>query len=134
MPIDMHAPGPYHTRREQAIMSMNKTYNKPSMIKNRVDTSKRARKTRKDKERIRLDAKRHSPGVPPNTCPYIDMAKTVMDDMAAAYERLYEKGEHQPKFDDMKQLVDDQLEYIRRANECLRDNSAYWYNKYKDTL
>ena len=76
----------------------------------------------------------HSPGVPPNTCPYIDMAKTIMDDMAAAYERLYEKGEHQPKFDDMKQLVDDQLEYIRRANECLRDNSAYWYNKYKDTL
>ena len=62
------------------------------------------------------------------------MVKTVMDDMAAAYERLYEKGEHQPKFDDMKQLADDTIEYVRRANECLRDNSAYWYNKYKELL
>ena len=117
-------------------------YSKPSTIerkppvviakKNRI-TSKQ-RKNRQDKERERLDAKRHSPGVPPNTCPYIDMTKTIIDDLAAAYERLYEKGEHQPKFDDLKQLADDQLEYIRRANECLRDNSAYWYNKYKSEL
>jgi len=116
--------GPYTTRRERSLQ----------MITTRIDTSKTARKTRKSKDKIRLDAKRHSPGVPPNSCPYIDITKTIMDDMAAAYERLYEKGEHQPKFDDMKQLADDMLEYIRRANECLRDNSAYWYNKYKDTL
>ena len=109
---------------------------KPEMIasKTRIKQTKTARKNRQDKERERLDAKRHSPGVPPNSCPYIDMTKTIMDDMAAAYERLYEKGEHQPKFDDMKQLADDMLEYIRRANECLRDNSAYWYNKYKSNL
>ena len=109
---------------------------KPAMIasKTRIKQTKTARKNRQDKERERLDAKRHSPGVPPNSCPYIDMTKTIMDDMAAAYERLYEKGEHQPKFDDMKQLADDMLEYIRRANECLRDNSAYWYNKYKSNL
>ena len=109
---------------------------KPAMIasKTRIKQTKTARKNRQDKERERLDAKRHSPGVPPNSCPYIDMTKTIMDDMAAAYERLYEKGEHPPKFDDMKQLADDMLEYIRRANECLRDNSAYWYNKYKANL
>ena len=109
---------------------------KPAMIasKTRIKQTNTARKNRQDKERERLDAKRHSPGVPPNSCPYIDMTKTIMDDMAAAYERLYEKGEHQPKFDDMKQLADDMLEYIRRANECLRDNSAYWYNKYKSNL
>ena len=109
---------------------------KPAMIakKTRIKQTNKARKNRQDKERERLDAKRHSPGVPPNSCPYIDMTKTIMDDMAAAYERLYEKGEHQPKFDDMKQLADDMLEYIRRANECLRDNSAYWYNKYKSQL
>ena len=106
----------------------------PAMIASKNRTSKQQRKNRQDKERERLDAKRHSPGVPPNSCPYIDMTKTIMDDMAAAYERLYEKGEHQPKFDDMKQLADDMLEYIRRANECLRDNSAYWYNKYKSNL
>ena len=106
----------------------------PAMIAKKNRTTKQQRKTRQDKERERLDAKRHSPGVPPNSCPYIDITKTIMDDMAAAYERLYEKGEHQPKFDDMKQLADDMLEYIRRANECLRDNSAYWYNKYKSQL
>ena len=116
-------------------------YNKPTierkppvMIASKNRITKQQRKNRQDKERERLDAKRHSPGVPPNSCPYIDMTKTIMDDMAAAYERLYEKGEHQPKFDDMKQLADDMLEYIRRANECLRDNSAYWYNKYKSNL
>jgi hypothetical protein len=117
-------------------------YNKPStierrpplMIASKTRITKQQRNKRQDKERIRLDAKRHSPGVPPNSCPYIDMTKTIIDDLAAAYERLYEKGEHQPKFDDMKTLADDMLEYIRRANECLRDNSAYWYNKYKSQL
>ena len=117
-------------------------YNKPSTIERRAPImiakanriSNKQKKSRQEKERIRLDAKRHSPGVPPNSCPYIDMTKTIIDDLAAAYERLYEKGEHQPKFDDMKALADDMLEYIRRANECLRDNSAYWYNKYKSQL
>ena len=117
-------------------------YNKPStierqppaMIASKTRITKQQRKNRQEKERERLDAKRHSPGVPPNSCPYIDMTKTIIDDLAAAYERLYEKGEHQPKFDDMKTLADDMLEYIRRANECLRDNSAYWYNKYKSQL
>lgn len=93
------------------------------------------KKTSKNqKERRRLQAKASSPGVPPNSCPYIDMVKTIMDDMAGAYERLRERGEHQPKFDDLKQLADDNLEYIRRANECLRDNSAYWYEQYKREL
>jgi len=116
-------------------------YNKPTierrppvMIASKTRITNKQRNKRRDKERERLDAKRHSPGVPPNSCPYIDMTKTIMDDMSAAYERLYEKGEHQPKFDDMKTLADDMLEYIRRANECLRDNSAYWYNKYKSNL
>ena len=101
-----------------------------------IATKNRIKKTLKkaDKLQIRTQDKRNSPGVPPNTCPYIDMVKTAMDDMADAYERLYERGEHQPKFDDIKQLADDTIEYVRRANECLRDNSAYWYNKYKQLL
>ena len=101
-----------------------------------IATKNRIKKTLKkaDKLQIRTQDKRNSPGVPHNTCPYIDMVKTVMDDMADAYERLYERGEHQPKFDDIKQLADDTIEYVRRANECLRDNSAYWYNKYKQLL
>lgn len=97
-------------------------------------TVKKNKNKRESTEQQRVRDKSNSPGVPPNTCPYIDMVKTILDNMSEAYERLYEKGEHQPKFDDMKQLADDQLEFIRRANECLRDNSAYWYNKYKKLL
>ena len=104
------------------------------MIKVNRTRNTSGKRGKKAKEQTRIKDKANSPGVPPNTCPYIDMVKTVMDDMAAAYERLYEKGEHQPKFDDMKQLADDTIEYVRRANECLRDNSAYWYNKYKELL
>ena len=93
------------------------------------------KKTHKNqKERRRLEAKASSPGVPPNSCPYIDLVKTIIEDMSVAYDRLYEKGEHQPKLDDLKQLADDQLEYIRRSNECLRDNSGYWYEQYKILL
>lgn len=113
---------PTTTRREQAIQMIAK--------KNRM--TRLNGKKAKEAERIRNKA--NSPGVPPNSCPYIDMVKTIVDDISAAYERLYEKGEHQPKMDDLKQLADDQLEYVRRANECLRDNSAYWYQQYKSLL
>ena len=101
-----------------------------------VKKSKRAlnKKTKQQREKKRLSDKRSSPGVPPNTCPYIDITKTMIDDMADAYERLHENGEHQPKFDEIKKMADDTMEYIRRANECLRDNSLYWYNKYKQLL
>ena len=121
VPINYINPYSYESERKADVIKVNRT-------------RKSNKRGKKAKEQTRLRDKANSPGVPPNTCPYIDMAKTIMDDMAAAYERLYEKGEHQPKFDDLKQLADDQLEYIRRANECLRDNSAYWYNKYKELL
>jgi len=103
------------------------------MIATRHNTTKRPR-TKQLKEQARLQAKRHSPGVPPNTCPYVDMCKTIVADMADAYTRAYERGEAQPAIEDMRVLLDDTLEHVRRANETLRDNSAYWYNKYKQTL
>ena len=75
-------------------------YNKPTtperkppvVIASKTRITKQQRKNRQEKERERLDAKRHSPGVPPNSCPYIDMTKTIIDDLAAAYERLNEIG------------------------------------------
>jgi len=103
---------------------------------NMITTTNRIKKRLKkaDKQKIRTRDKANSPGVPPNTCPYIDLVITMINDMHDAYERLRTSGEHQPKMDDIKTLAEDQLEYIRRANECLRDNSAYWYNKYKSLL
>lgn len=121
-------------------MNIINPYNKPTMISvkqiNRVkrSKSKNTKITKQQRDQIRLCDKRSSPGVPPNTCPYIDIVKTMVDDMADAYERLYETGEHQPKFEDLKKMTDETLEYVRRANECLRDNSLYWYNKYKQLL
>lgn len=89
---------------------------------------------RNKREQIRLSAKSNSPGVPPNTCPYIDLTITMVHDLAEAYEKLRERGEHNPSVDRIKQHAEDTLELIRNANETLRDNSAYWYDKYKKQL
>jgi hypothetical protein len=117
------------------------SYNKPTIInntnmiaKNTNRLKKLSKSKRKLKEQTRLSAKSKSPGVPTNTCPYIDLAITMIGDLSEAYERLRTKGEHAPMIDEVQQHAIDTLEYIRKANETLRDNSAYWYNKYKDTL
>ena len=89
---------------------------------------------RRQREKQRLESKANSPGVPANTCPYVDITLTIVTDLQNAYDRLREKGEYNPMVSDMAQQAHDTLEYIRRSNETLRDNSAYWYNKYKDLL
>ena len=106
--------------------------------KHKRDTSRGKNKTRGDKrretERKRLQAKADSPGVPANTCPYIDMVQTMITDLQMAYDRLREKGEHNPMVDRLTTQATDMLEYIRANNETLRDNSAYWYGQYKSEL
>jgi len=95
---------------------------------------KTKRKTKAQKDKQRLQAKAQSPGVPPNTCPYIDMTLTMIDDLAEAYDKMYTKGEHSPTAEKIAEQAKDMLELIRTTNETLRDNSAYWYNRYKDTF
>ena len=92
------------------------------------------RASKKVKEAERMKRKAASPGVPPNSCPYIDLTITMVQDLCESYERLRTKGEHNPLVDNIQQHAVDTLEYIRKCNETLRDNSAYWYNQYKDTL
>ena len=92
------------------------------------------RSSKKQKEAVRLKTKAASPGVPPNTCPYIDLTITMVQDMCEAYEKLRTKGEYNPVIDNLQQHAVDTLEYIRKCNETLRDNSSYWYNQYKDLL
>ena len=96
--------------------------------------AKRAHKNKRDLERIRLQAKADSPGVPPNTCPYIDMVLTMINDLQGAYDRLRERGEYNPMINDISQQASDMMEYVRKANETLRDNSGYWYAEYKRLL
>ena len=116
-------------------------YNKPSnmygykySIKKPVKSKvKKIKKTKR--EAIRLTAKSDSPGVPPNTCPYIDLVITMIKDISEAYDKMRTKGDHNPMVDKLEQQAIDMLDtYIRSSNETLRDNSAYWYEKYKELL
>ena len=118
-------------------------YNKPSNMTTTSTASARAlrkqnkkahKKRQKTLEATRLQSKADSPGVPPNTCPYIDNLINMVTDLQQAYERLREKGEYQPMTDRLSQHARDTLEYVRSCNETLRDNSAFWYNRYKDLL
>ena len=103
------------------------------MIK-RLKTPKKKGSKKQQREATRLQSKAESPGVPANTCPYVDMTITIVTDLQNAYDRLKDKGEYNPMVSDMAQQAHDTLEYIRRSNETLRDNSAYWYGKYKELL
>ena len=118
-------------------LTTNNITARPMITKNRI--KKHLKKTtgklkRKEVESIRMKAKHNAPGFPPNTCPYIDVTINMVTDMLDAYNRLREKGEHSPVVDEISQHAQDTLEYVRKANESLRDNSSYWYSKYKDLL
>lgn len=124
-------------RYEQNFQNMNVKH-PYGMISSRVKPKshkrKRKKKFRKKLERARLSMKRDSPGVPPNTCPYIDLVITMVQDISNAYDDLRTKDIHNPVVDCIEERAKDMLEYIRTNNETLRDNSLYWYNSYKEVL
>ena len=132
--INMNFVNPYNR-----LYNIKDTTKRERMIK-KLDTSRNKHKSksrgqkRRQREKQRLKSKADSPGVPANTCPYIDITITMVTDLQNAYDRLREKGEYNPMVSDMAQQAQDTLEFVRRSNETLRDNSAYWYNKYKDLL
>lgn len=72
--------------------------------------------------------------MPPNTCPYIDMVQTMIADLVTSYDDMKNNSHHNPLVENIGDRARDTLEYIRTANETLRDNSAYWYQLYKNTL
>jgi hypothetical protein len=99
-------------------------------------TKSKVKKTRGPKVSARrkriAEKKSSSPGVPPNTCPYIDLVITMIKDISEAYDKLYTKGEHNPMVVKLEEQACEMLDsYIRSSNETLRDNSAYWYIEYK---
>jgi len=79
-----------------------------------------ARSSAKDK-RI-LDLKAKAPKVPPNTCPYINFVQEIIEDHFKYDDSVDERR---------KATLLETLEYIRKANETLRDSSLYWYQQYK---
>ena len=92
------------------------------------------KRARLDTEMIRQSDKTHSPGVPPNSCPYINVVQTMIEDLQTSYDDLRDKNHHNPMTEEISEQAKQTLEVVRRMNETLRDNSAYWYNKYKDLL
>lgn len=111
------------------------SYNTISTPGREPATNMYSKKLSKKKEKIRLAEKANSPGVPPNTCPYIDLVITMIKDIAEAYDKLRVKGEHNPMVDKLEVQAVEMLDtYIRSANETLRDNSAFWYDSYKKNL
>ena len=119
---------------------INHPYGEPNLYNHKLNgmyatTSTRnngTRKPRKDyrkAKRVRK-AKSNAPGVPQNSCPYIDLIIGVMSDLSEAYDRMYEKGNPTPMTDKTEQIGKDLAEQVRQMNDTLRDNSKYWYDQF----
>jgi hypothetical protein len=67
-------------------------------------------------------AKESAPNVPGYTCPSIDYAQEIIDQIA-------DRGDDWA----VKQagVIRDVLEYVRESNNELRDSSYYWYKEFK---
>jgi hypothetical protein len=69
------------------------------------------------------DYRKNSPEIPTNTCPYIDFVQEIIK------EAIDETDSN--LLEEKLNLADSILEYIRNSNESLRQNSHYWYTKFK---
>lgn len=74
------------------------------------------------KDKRILDLKAKAPKVPPNTCPYINFVIEILEDHFKSDDSLDVLR---------KTTLIETLEYVRKANETLRDSSKYWYDQYK---
>ena len=65
-----------------------------------------------------------APEIPTNTCPYFDFVLKILEDIKE------ESTSHQigEKID----LIESHIEYLRSANQTLRDGGEYWYYHCKD--
>ena len=67
--------------------------------------------------------KKLAPIVPEHTCPYIDMAKELIESMVDQEDAVWRKNQGA--------VVSALLEYVRESNEQLRQCGIYWYEKNK---
>jgi|GEM_PF-1433021 len=73
--------------------------------------------------------KKESPGIPPDTCPYLDRMIEVVEDLSALV-----KDNKTEVANELTVLIKNELEYIRKANETLRESSKYWYDRHKEAF
>jgi chaperone required for assembly of F1-ATPase len=65
--------------------------------------------------------KNDEPHFPKDTCPYIDLVKTLIDDMAEEGDTVWRQKQ--------SALAMDILEYVRDSNFELRQAMIHWKNK-----
>lgn len=72
-----------------------------------------------------VEAKKHAPNVPGDTCPTIDYIQEMLD-------QLVERNKGDTWSLTQREIINQALEYIRSANHELRESSKYWYDQYKE--
>ena len=70
--------------------------------------------------------KKESPGIPPDTCPYLDRIIEVVEDLSALV-----LDNNTQVANELTTLVKNEVEYVRKSNEILRTSSKYWYDHHK---
>ena len=70
--------------------------------------------------------KKGSPGVPPETCAYLDRIIEIVEDLSSLVV-----DEKKSVADELSSLIKNEIEYIRPANDTLRNSSKYWYDNHK---
>ena len=71
-----------------------------------------------------VNAKKHAPNVPGNTCPTIDYVQEMLD-------QLVERNKGDTWSLTQREVINQALEYVRSANHELRNSSKYWYDQCK---
>ena len=67
-----------------------------------------------------------SPGIPPDTCPYLDHILEVVEDLSTLVQNNKTEIAVQ-----LHELIKHEIEYIRSVNDTLRTSSKYWYDHHK---
>ena len=70
--------------------------------------------------------KKNSPGVPPETCAYLDRIIEVVNDLSSLV-----RDEKKSVAEELNSLLQNEIDYIRAAYDTLRNSSKYWYDKHK---
>lgn len=73
-----------------------------------------------------LKLKKNSPGIPPETCAYLNRIIEIVDDLSSLVV-----DEKKTVADELGSLIKNEIEYIRTANDTLRNSSKYWYDNHK---
>ena len=68
------------------------------------------------------DYKKESPEIPNITCPYIDFANDILQEIKDESNSLF--------IEEKTELINNLLEYLRTSNDALRLSSKYWHDKF----